>query len=201
MLGVTATSGNLVEPPGDLESEDEAASGAEQPSEPWESEAESAAEDPPEHPPAQEPSDAEPERAAEDPLDQPPAREELSDAARKEAQIFQMIISLRDNWLHRGEALQDLDIQTYAELIERVEKPVAGSRLRHNVLQQHFFAFDEHYKMSAGYIQLLRSGRDYPPNNNNNPTTKPTQHNNRNPTTSNYSSLFTKPMKPRKTAV
>ena len=31
------------------------------------------------------------------------------------AQIFQVTISLRDDWLHRGDALQDMDLQTYAE--------------------------------------------------------------------------------------
>ena len=28
------------------------------------------------------------------------------------AQIFQVTISLRDDWLHRGDALQDMDLQT-----------------------------------------------------------------------------------------
>ena len=31
------------------------------------------------------------------------------------AQIFHITISLRDDWLHRGDALQDMDLQTYAE--------------------------------------------------------------------------------------
>ena len=67
-----------------------------------------------------------------------------------------MTIPLRENWLHRGGALQDMDIQTYAELMERVEKPASGSRLTNGILQQHVFPFDAHYKMSSGYIQVLR---------------------------------------------
>ena len=59
----------------------------------------------------------------------------------KEVQVFQMTISLRDNWLHRGDALQDMDIQTYAELMERVEKPASGSRLTNGIMQQHFCPF------------------------------------------------------------
>ena len=71
-------------------------------------------------------------------------------------QVFQMTISLRDNWLHRGDALQDMDIQTYADLMECVEKPASGSRLTNGILQQHFFPFDAHYKMNSGCIQVLR---------------------------------------------
>ena len=105
---------------------------------------------------AEEASDA----AARHAPEQPPAQESSAEAGNKDVQIFHMTISLRDNWLHRGEALNDMDIQTYAELIERVAKPVAGSRVSDKVLQQHVFAFDGHYKMSAGYIQVLRTGRD-----------------------------------------
>ena len=34
---------------------------------------------------------------------------------QNQVQIFRATISLRDNWLHRGDALQDMDLQTYAE--------------------------------------------------------------------------------------
>ena len=51
-------------------------------------------------------------------------------------QMFQVTISLRDDWLHRGDALQDMDLQTYAEYIERRRKPIRGDDPpRHCVLQ------------------------------------------------------------------
>ena len=40
--------------------------------------------------------------------------------------IFQITISLRDDGLRRGDALQDMDLQTYAEYIQREEKPIRG---------------------------------------------------------------------------
>ena len=60
------------------------------------------------------------------------------------AQIFQMTISLRDDWLHRGDALQDMDLQTYAEHIERKAKPLRGTDMQ-KVMKQTIFAFDSHY--------------------------------------------------------
>ena len=33
---------------------------------------------------------------------------------------------MRDDWLHRGDALQDMDLLTYAEHIERRRKPIRG---------------------------------------------------------------------------
>ena len=60
------------------------------------------------------------------------------------AQIFHITISLRDDWLHRGDALQDMDLQTYAEYIERVAKPIRGADMR-KMLKQRIFAFDAHY--------------------------------------------------------
>ena len=57
-----------------------------------------------------------------------PTEQVRTDAPKNEsqAQIFQVTISLRDDWLHRGEALQDMDLQTYAEHIERRRKPIRG---------------------------------------------------------------------------
>ena len=42
------------------------------------------------------------------------------------AHIFQMTVSLCDDWLHRGDALQDMDLQTYVEHIERRPKAIRG---------------------------------------------------------------------------
>ena len=73
------------------------------------------------------------------------------------AQIFQVTISLRDDWLHRGDALQDMDLQTYAEYIQRRAKPVCGQDIA-KVLRRQVFAFDPHYKLAQGYMQVLMPG-------------------------------------------
>ena len=49
---------------------------------------------------------------------------------KPDVHIFQITISVRDDWLHRGDALQDMDLQTYAEYIQRQAKPIRGSELR-----------------------------------------------------------------------
>ena len=70
------------------------------------------------------------------------------------AQIFQVTISLRDDWLHRGNALQDMDLQTYAEYIERAPKPIRGlpsAKGRQDLI----FAFDDHYKLAPNYMQVM----------------------------------------------
>ena len=69
-------------------------------------------------------------------------------------QMFQITISLRDDWLHRGDALQDMDLQTYLEYIERRCKPIRGDD-HARVLRERIFAFDPHYKLAAGYMQVL----------------------------------------------
>ena len=66
-----------------------------------------------------------------------------------------MSVSLRDDWLHRGDALQDMDLQTYAEHVERKIKPVVGSNTQ-KTLRDLVFAFDAHYKMAANYMQVLK---------------------------------------------
>ena len=40
--------------------------------------------------------------------------------------IFQVTISVREDWPHRGDSLHDMDLQTYAEYIERRRKPIRG---------------------------------------------------------------------------
>ena len=65
-----------------------------------------------------------------------------------------MTITLRDDWLHRGDALQDMDLQTYVERIERRRKPIRGDDCA-KVPQNRIFAFDAHYKLAPGYMQVL----------------------------------------------
>ena len=77
------------------------------------------------------------------------------DDTKAPPQIFQLTISLRDDWLHRGDALQDMDLQTYAEFIERRAKPIRGADTK-KILTQPTFAFDAHYKMAPGFMQAFR---------------------------------------------
>ena len=83
--------------------------------------------------------------------------ESAMDQKKASAQIFQITISLRDDWLHRGDALQDMDLQTYAEFVERRPKPIRGADLQ-KAFAQPTFAFDAHYKLAPGHMQVLRLG-------------------------------------------
>ena len=56
------------------------------------------------------------------------------DQKKASVQVFQIMISLRDDWLHRGDALQDMDIQTYAEHIERKWKPTRGTDVQNHAM-------------------------------------------------------------------
>jgi len=81
----------------------------------------------------------------------------VMDLKKANAQIFQITISLRDDWLHRGDALQDMDLQTYAEYVEREAKPIRGADMR-KALARPTFAFVAHYKLAQGFMQVLRPG-------------------------------------------
>ena len=79
------------------------------------------------------------------------------DQKKANVQIFQITISLRDDWLHRGNALQDMDLQTYAEYIQRHAKPIRGADMK-MLLKRPTFAFDAHYKLAPGFMQVLKPG-------------------------------------------
>ena len=97
---------------------------------------------------------------------EPPGEDaDMPDAAVQEApgepeksgvQIFPLTISVRDDWLHRGEALQDMDLQTYVEWIEREPKPIRGAERCSRA--RPIFAFDAHYKLAQAFMQALRPG-------------------------------------------
>ena len=89
-------------------------------------------------------------------------KNDAADPKKAPPQIFQLTISLRDDWLHRGDALQDMDLQTYAEFIMREAKPIRGADMK-KVLARPIFAFDAHYKLASGYMQVFRpSQRRWP---------------------------------------
>ena len=82
-----------------------------------------------------------------DPMEQGIDDDGAVDSKKALPQIFQLTISLRDDWLHRGDALQDMDLQTYAEFIVRQAKPIRGADMT-KILAQPPFAFDAHYKLA-----------------------------------------------------
>ena len=90
-----------------------------------------------------------------DPMEQGVDDGGVLDPQKAPAQSFQRTISLRDDWLHRGDALNDMDLQTYAEFIERRAKPIRGADMT-KILAQPTFAFDAHYKLAHGFMQSFR---------------------------------------------
>ena len=53
----------------------------------------------------------------------------VADATGKK-QMFTMSLAHRDDWLHRGIMLRDMDYYHYSRYVERVEMPRSGSALR-----------------------------------------------------------------------
>ena len=84
------------------------------------------------------------------------ARPSDSKDDHEKMQIFQATFSLRDDWLHRGDALADMDLQTYAEYIERYDKPVRGYHPDSLQAIGELLPFDSHYKLSLRYAQRLK---------------------------------------------
>ena len=60
--------------------------------------------------------------------DEGSATEHGQEVKQKRVHIFRATISLRDTWLHRGDALQDMDLHTYAAYVYHIEKLAAGAR-------------------------------------------------------------------------
>ena len=75
--------------------------------------------------------------------------------ASGKTQMFTKSIAHRDDWLHRGEGLRDMDYYHYARYIVRVEKPRKGTahafQKRHGV----YHLFDNHYSLARSYVQVL----------------------------------------------
>ena len=71
-------------------------------------------------------------------------------------QVFTKTLNHRDDWLHRGLALRDMDYFHYARYIDRIELPRQGSgqsfQKRHGV----YWLFDGHYAYAASHVQILR---------------------------------------------
>ena len=72
-------------------------------------------------------------------------------------QLFQVTVSVRDDWLHRGPALYDMDLNTYVSHVEREEKPLfdaaTSAPLRNAGL---LIPFEAHYKLAGNYAQRVK---------------------------------------------
>ena len=64
-----------------------------------------------------------------------------------------------DDFLHRGMALQDMDLYHYTIFIERTPIPHREDVLALHASVGQFFIFDAHYCMSNHFVQTLRKQR------------------------------------------
>ena len=62
----------------------------------------------------------------------------------------------RDDWLHRGALLVDVDYYHYARFFERIEQPRAGTGESFQKNHGRYFLFEPHYPLSRTYVQVLR---------------------------------------------
>lgn len=68
---------------------------------------------------------------------------------------FSKSTTKRDDWLHRGRDLHDMDTYHYMRYIDRVELPRGGTAQGFQHAAGVFFLFDAHYPMSKNYVQVL----------------------------------------------
>ena len=71
-------------------------------------------------------------------------------------QMFHKSLSHRDDWLHRGMRLQDMDYYHYARHIERVELPRTGNAHKFQRTHGSYFLFEAHYPLAKNFVQVLR---------------------------------------------
>ena len=62
----------------------------------------------------------------------------------------------RDDWLHRGHLLADVDYYHYARYFERIEQPRAGTAESFQKNHGRYFLFEAHYPLARTYVQVLR---------------------------------------------
>ena len=73
-------------------------------------------------------------------------------ASRRRLQVFTETTGLRDDWLHRGCSLADLDLYQYSIVIERVRlRPLLARRRDAG----NAFPFDAHYRLASSYCQQV----------------------------------------------
>ena len=96
----------------------------------------------------------EPVEEAEAQEDEATDGEELQ-APPKKMQVFSETTGLRDDWLHRGLALADMELYQYSIVIERVRIPRVARSSGHPLL----FPFDNHYRLAGSYCQQIASSQ------------------------------------------
>ena len=79
----------------------------------------------------------------------------VADATGKK-HMFTKSLAHRDDWLHRGLMLRDMDYYHYARYVERVEMPRAGSALSFQNRHGAYYLFDAHYPLAKNHVQILR---------------------------------------------
>ena len=78
----------------------------------------------------------------------------VADATGKK-QMFTKSLAHRDDWLHRGIMLRDMDYYHYSRYVERVEMPRSGSALSFQKQHGVYYLFDTHYPLAKTYVQIL----------------------------------------------
>ena len=70
-------------------------------------------------------------------------------------QMFTKSLAHRDDWLHRGIMLRDMDYYHYSRYVERVEMPRSGSAQSFQKQHGVYYLFDTHYPLAKTYVQIL----------------------------------------------
>ena len=70
--------------------------------------------------------------------------------------MFSITQNHRDDWLHRGIMLRDMDYYHYTRYMDRIEMPRLGSAQSFQKETGVYYLFDEHYALSRDYVQVLR---------------------------------------------
>ena len=71
-------------------------------------------------------------------------------------QMFTKSLAHRDDWLHRGIMLRDMDYYHYSRHVERVEMPRSGSAQSFQKNHGTYYLFDAHYPLAKTYVQVLQ---------------------------------------------
>ncbi len=79
----------------------------------------------------------------------------IADASGRK-QMFTKSLAHRDDWLHRGIRLRDVDYYHYARFFERVEMPRSGTAQSFQKRHGAYYIFDSHYAFARSYVQVLR---------------------------------------------
>ena len=70
--------------------------------------------------------------------------------------MFTKSLAHRDDWLHRGIMLRDMDYYHYSRHVERVEMPRSGSAQSFQKHHGTYYLFDAHYPLAKTYVQVLQ---------------------------------------------